>query len=144
MCEHSPKLLKDYILCSRITLSKGLWQTWTLGLKWCTWRVLEMDRFNLYFLDFHFKNRKFKNRDIMISLIDFVTNSFMFYSLPLSHLELQFHLKEILWKSMASWRSRYHLFCLRETELCKISVTGQTSAVIQNILDALLDLTMTG
>lgn len=30
----------------------------------------------------------------MISLTEFVTNSFMFYSLPLNHLELKFHLKE--------------------------------------------------
>lgn len=79
----------------------------------------------------------------MISLIDFVTNSFMFYSPPLNHLELQFHLKENPWKSMASWRSRYHSSCLRETELCKIFITGQTPDVIQNILDALLDLNMT-
>lgn len=41
---------------------------------------------------------------------------------------------------MASWRSRYHLSCLRETELYKISIIGQTPDVIQNTLDALFDL----
>lgn len=47
-----------------------------------------MDRLNFYFLDFHFKNKKFENKDFMISLIDFVTNSFSFYSQPLNHLEI--------------------------------------------------------
>lgn len=93
MCERCPEFLKDYILYSQMALSKELWKTWTLGLNNISWRVLETDRPNYCFLDFHFKSWKFKNKVFIISLIDFLTNSFMFYILPLNHLELQFHLK---------------------------------------------------
>lgn len=68
----------------------------------------------------------------------------MLYSLSLGHLELQFPLKEILLKSMASSRLRYHLSCLRVTELCEVSLIGlNPDVILQKTLDALLDLIMT-